>query len=475
MKLINAVLLFFGVISFTACDKYLDLVPTGSQLVSTTQDYYDLVAWPNRGYPVNNFQYLVDDQWMRESYVIGVAPNMNTINFLFQESEDRISRINSSSMYNQAYKYIGQWNSIISLVDGSQGEVDLKQLAKAEAKIFRAYDHFLLVNVYAKAYDPNTAATDGGICIMDEFNLEAIPKKSTVQQVYDFIQKDIDEALPYLQETPGNVYHPSLAFAWAFKAKVHLFKREIAKAKAAALTALTYNDALFDLVAYDELGGPSVMSVPASANPEVLSYMFMTGYNEMNWGYQYIISPELTRMYQTADDKRFTLFFNTTNNNLQDVAAGTSYYDVPFTKFFYPTVGMKTPETYLMLAECYAREDNYEKAIEVLNRLRKTRIAGPNAQLDVPATRRETMELIINERRKELPFGYHRFFDLKRFNLEPDYAKTLVRTFPLVSQAVPQQTYTLAPDSRMYNIPFPRDVMELNPNIRPNTDEVVPF
>src|SRR5690606_28674089 len=82
---------------------------------------------------------------------------------------------------------------------------------------------------------------------------------------------------------------------------------------------------------------------------------------------------------------------------------------------------------------------------------------------------------IINERRKELPFGYHRFFDLKRCNLEPDYAKTLVRTFPLVSQAVPQQTYTLAPDSRMYNIPFPRDVMELNPNIRPNTDEVVPF
>src|SRR5690606_29525037 len=145
MKLINAVLLFFGVISFTACDKYLDLVPTGSQLVSTTQDYYDLVAWPNRGYPVNNFQYLVDDQWMRESYVIGVAPNINTINFLFQESEDRMSRISSSSMYNQAYKYIGQWNSIISLVDGSQGEVDLKQLAKAEAKIFRAYDHFLLV------------------------------------------------------------------------------------------------------------------------------------------------------------------------------------------------------------------------------------------------------------------------------------------------------------------------------------------
>ncbi|PRD52023.1 RagB/SusD family nutrient uptake outer membrane protein [Sphingobacterium gobiense] len=475
MKLIKTALLFFCIFSFTACDKYLDLVPTGAQLISTTQDYYELVSVPGRGYPVNNFQYLVDDQWMRESFVIGAAPNINTINFLFQENEDRISRINSSSMYNQTYKYIGQWNTIISLVDGSTGDADLKRLAKAEAKIFRAHDHFLLVNVYAKAYDPNTAATDGGICIMDEFNLEAVPTKSTVQQVYDFIQKDIDEALPYLQETPGNVYHPSLAFAWAFKAKVHLFKREIAEAKAAAEKALTYNDALFDLVAYAALGGPSAMDVPASANPEVLSYMYMTGYNEMNWAWQYIISPELVEMYQTADDKRFTLFFNTTNNSLQDAAAGTAYYDVPYTKFFYPTVGMKTPETYLMLAECYAREDNNEKAMEVLNRLRKTRIAGEEAMLNTPATRKETMELIINERRKELPFGYHRFFDLKRFNLEPDYAKTLVRTFPLVSEAVPQQTYTLAPDSRMYNIPFPRDVMELNPNIRPNTNEVLPF
>src|SRR5690606_29908557 len=247
------------------------------------------------------------------------------------------------------------------------------------------------------------------------------------------------------------------------------------EAKAAAQTALTYNDALFDLVAYDELGGPSAMAVPASANPEVLSYMYMTGYNEMNWAYQYIISPELTSMFQTADDKRFTLFFNTTNNNMQDVAAGTSYFDVPYTKFFYPTVGMKTPETYLMLAECFARQDNYEKAIDVLNRLRRTRIAGEGAILGVPATRQETMTLIIDERRKELPFGYHRFFDLKRLNLEPEYAKTLVRNFPLVSQAVPQKTYKLAPDSRMYIIPFPRDVMERNPNIRPNTDETVPF
>ena len=461
-------------VAFTACNKYLDITPKGSQLVSTTQDYYDLVAYPNRGYPVNNFQYLVDDQYLKESNVIGLTPNINTINFLFQEKEDRVSQINSSSFYNQCYKYIAQWNMIISLVDESTGDSQLKTLAKAEAKMFRAFDYFHLINVYAKAYDASTAAQDGGVCIMDKYDLEAKPAKATVQQVYDFIQKDIDDAIPHLQENPANPYHPSLAFAYALKAKVHLFKREIAEAQAAAEKAMQLNGQLIDLVQYEKLGGPSKTPIIAENNPEVLSYMYINGYTEMNFGYSYMLSPELTSMFD-KEDKRFSLFYTKTNASFLDIGAGASYYNVRYTAFFFPTVGLKTPEIYLMLAECYARQDQYAKAISLLNTLRKTRIEGEKAILPVPTTRKEVMELVINERRRELPIGYHRFFDLKRLNLEKEYAKTLVRVFPIVNKTVEQKTYTLAPNSRMYIIPFPLDAMKLNPNLRLNTDEAVPF
>ncbi len=461
-------------VAFTACNKYLDITPKGSQLVSTTQDYYDLVAYPNRGYPVNNFQYLVDDQYLKESNVIGLTPNINTINFLFQEKEDRVSQINSSSFYNQCYKYIAQWNMIISLVDESPGDSQLKTLAKAEAKMFRAFDYFHLINVYAKAYDASTAAQDGGVCIMDKYDLEAKPAKATVQQVYDFIQKDIDDAIPHLQEKPTNPYHPSLAFAYALKAKVHLFKREIAEAQAAAEKAMQLNGQLIDLVQYEKLGGPSKTPIIAENNPEVLSYMYINGYTEMNFGYSYMLSPELTSMFD-KEDKRFSLFYTKTNASFLDIGAGASYYNVRYTAFFFPTVGLKTPEIYLMLAECYARQDQYAKAISLLNSLRKTRIEGEKAILPVPTTRKEAMDLVINERRRELPIGYHRFFDLKRLNLEKEYAKTLVRVFPIVNKTVEQKTYTLAPNSRMYIIPFPLDAMKLNPNLRLNTDEAVPF
>lgn len=461
-------------LTISSCEEYTEITPKGALVIETPQQFLELVSLPNRGYPINNFQYLSDDQWMREANVIGRTPNIDIINFTFDETIDRVSLFTASSFYNQAYTYINRWNTVISLVDDSKGDESIKQLAKAEAKIYRAYDHFLLVNTYAKAYDPQTAATDGGICIMDKFDLEAQPSKSTVAQVYDFIQKDIEDALPYLKEKPMDVYHPSLAFAYAFKAKVHLFKREIAAAQAAAEKSLSYNNQIFDMVAYSAKGGPTSVAVPAADNIEVLSYMYMTGYNEMNFAQSYIISPELRTLFGT-NDARFNLFFNSTSTTNLDQGSNTAYWGVQYTRFFYPTVGMKTTEVYLMLAECYARDNKLNEAVGVLNTLRAKRILSGTVNLTVPTTRKETMELVVNERRKELLLGFNRFFDLKRLNTEAEYAKTITRVFPIVNKTVPQKTYTLQPNSRLYIIPFPLSALTKNPKLTLNTDEKVPF
>jgi hypothetical protein len=474
MKHIPIILLSLIMFTVASCEDYTDVTPKGALVIETAAQFHEMVSLPNRGYPINNFQYLVDDQWMKEGNVIGKTPNIDIINFTFDETTDRVSLMTGSSFYNQAYTYINRWNTIISLVDNSKGDESTKQLAKAEAKIYRAYDHFLLVNTYAKGYDPQTAATDGGICIMDKFDLEAQPSKSTVAQVYEFIQKDIDDALPYLQEKPLDVYHPSLAFAYAFKAKVHLFKREIASAQAAAEKSLSYNDQIFDMVAYNAQGGPTAVAVPAANNVEVLSYMYMTGYNEMNFAYQYIISPELRTLFGT-NDARFNLFFNTTSATNLDIGSNTAYWSTVYTRFFYTTVGMKTTEVYLMLAECYAREDKFNDAVAVLNKLRAKRILSGTVNLAVPTTRKETMNLVINERRKELLLGFNRFFDLKRLNNETDYAKTITRVFPIVNKTVPQKTYTLQPNSRLYIVPFPLSALTKNPKLTLNTNETVPF
>lgn len=473
-KLIYHISLLLLLLPAVSCNKYLDLTPVGQAIIEDTDDFYDMVSLPNRGYPINNMQYLNDENYIKESSIINITKNITTINFYFDTSESRVNYIGSSSLYSQAYKYINRWNMIYSLVDDSKGDDAIKKIAKAEAQVLRAYDHFILVNNYARPYS-SSAATDGGICIMDKYDQEAKPVKSTVAQVYAFIEQNIDEAIPYLQVTPKDVYHPSLAFAWAFKAKVHLFKREWAKAKEAATKALSYNSSLFDLVAYTKQGGPTTVPMPAGVNPETMSYMYMTGYNELLYGYQFIISPELRALYG-SNDARFNLFFNTTSTTWLDVAAKAAYWSTSYKLYFHPTVGIQVPEVYLTLAEADARLGNLDDAMAKVNALRVKRItAAAEATLAVPSTIKETMDIIIAERRKELVLGFNRFFDLKRYNLDAEYAKTVERKFPLVNTTVPQVTYKLPPNSKLYIIPFPQDVLKMNTSLTLNTDETLPW
>ena len=135
------------------------------------------------------------------------------------------------------------------------------------------------------------------------------------------------------------------------------------------------------------------------------------------------------------------------------------------------SAGMRTAEVYLMLAEAYARQNKLTEATSYVNQLRAKRLSGDATSIEVPATQKEMILKIIDERRKELQFGFNRFFDLKRFNLEADYQKTITRVFPVVTVGKTPQTYTLAPNSRLYIIPFPKTARDKNPNLTLNTDE----
>lgn len=469
---IFSILLALG---FAACENYVDIVPTGKKTVDSTDTYYDLIVLPYRSYYPTAFALLSDNVWSKESNIIGNEYlSYDGINMTFNEDANR-KELRDNNLYENCYKYILRSNIVISLIDNSAGDKALKELAKAEAKIMRAWDHFILVNTFAKAYDPQTAATDGGIAIVREYDLEATPRKSTVSEVYDFIIKDIEDALPLLQEEPVSVYHPSKAFGYAFAARVYLFHRDWEKAKEAAEESLKRNNVLIDYIALGEAGGPTKVSTYAKGgNPEVLNYAFM-GSEKDNPAYIYgMISPELVQLFG-KNDERLNLFFKTTGNLSYyfDEGSGAALWNtsITYSKFQCVAAGIRTAEVYLILAEAYARLNDLSGAVETLNRLREKRIKGDEAILTEPATQHEMIQEIINERRKELLFGFSRFWDLKRLNTEPEYAKTITRVFPLVSTDVEQKTYTLKPDSRLYIIPFPMTAREKNPNLTLNTDE----
>ena len=463
------------ILGFAACENYVDITPTGKKTVDSTDTYYELIALPNRAYHPAAFALLSDNVWSKESNIIGNEfISWDGINMTFNEAANR-KELSDNNLYENCYTYILRSNIVISLVDASLGDKDVKELAKAEAKIMRAWDHFILINTFAKAYNPETAATDGGVAIIDKYDLEDTHTTSKVAQVYDFIIKDIEEALPYLQEEPVNVYHPSKAFGYALAARVYLFHRDWKKAKEAAEESLKLNNTLIDYIDLGAKGGPTKVTTYAKGgNPEVLNYAYMGGPTEVLAFCYGMLSPEMVQLFG-QNDERLNQFFKTSDNSVYyfDEGSGAALWNtsITYSKFQPMSVGMRTAEVYLILAEAKARLKDIPGAVQTLNQLREKRIKRAEAVLPEPATERAMVQAVIDERRKELISGFSRFWDLKRYNTEADYAKTITRTFPLVSTDVEKKTYTLKPDSRLYIIPFPLAAREKNPNLTMNTNE----
>ena len=464
------------------CDNYIDITPKGAVTVDSAQQYYELIATPMRAYYPSSFILLSDDQWVKESEILGFESiSADGINFTFNEKADR-TILPDNNLYENIYSFILRSNLVIDNVDKGQGSQELKTLAKAEARTFRAFDHFLAVNTFAKAYNPETAASDGGVCIMDRYDLEATPVKSTVAEVYNFIINELEQAVPLLEEKPVNIYHPNRAFGYALLAKVYLFHRDWAKAQEAAEQSLKLNSQLADYNLINDAGGTArYKNFAKDGNPEVLSYHWMAGWGggEQVCLYHYgMISPELKSLFE-ANDLRYSLFLRDTGTSITswfDSGSGAAIWTPAITnldRFTYMSVGLRTAEVYLIMAEALARQNNLTEAANYVSQLRDKRIKGGNGHVDAPATEVEMVKMIIDERRRELLFGFNRFFDLKRLNIEPAYQKTITRVFPVlnISEAHPQQTYTLKPDSRLYVIPFPHSARDKNPNLTLNTDE----
>jgi len=89
----------------------------------------------------------------------------------------------------------------------------------------------MLVTLYAKVYDPMTAANDPGIPYVTSVEKRAFVNydRGTVQSVYDNIEKDLNAGLPLIQDNlygDASKFHFTQQAAHAFAARFYLFKRD---------------------------------------------------------------------------------------------------------------------------------------------------------------------------------------------------------------------------------------------------------
>lgn len=133
-----------------------------------------------------------------------------------------------------------------------------------------------------------------------------------------------------------------------------------------------------------------------------------------------------------------------------------------------PIVWIRSAEAYLNRAEARVLADaqDLEGALEDLNELRRHRIAN---YTDVNYTDVETLLTEIrNERRKELCFEGHRWFDLRRYGMP-----SITRDFR-TRLSTPLLRYTLKEKDPFYTLPIPKDIMENNNKLEQNPSAFAP-
>lgn len=353
----------------------------------------------------------------------------------------------------QAYKEIFNCNVVLNNIDAAEGDDDVRELAKAEAYFYRGFTNFQLVNMYAKTYDIATADADMGVpLVKEEQILQSLPRAS-VKEVYESILEDISasiDGLPIVSDAQSQfkAFHPVKSAAYGMLSRVHLFMGNYDEAIEAAdefFTMMTFNSIL-------DMNVPGYMPYNIM-NPEHVYFQMASVGGDFEFMVGTYLSDDLVSIYDASKDMR--LMFYTSPDNGKVAWAGASMQT--------PDPGVSSTEVLLNLAEAYARKDNKQKAIELVNHLQaKRHMAAAYVALDeANFSVEEALIEVLKERRRELFFNGKRFFDLKRLNKEDRFKKTIIRT-------VDGNSISIEPGDNKYQFALPRDVVSMNSNLVQN-------
>src|SRR5690606_5193604 len=117
--------------------------------------------------------------------------------------------------------------------------------------------------------------------------------------------------------------------------------------------------------------------------------------------------------------------------------------------------GLSSNEVFMIAAECNARIGDVPQALECLNALLASRYRAGTLVAIEETDPQLLLDIILAERRKELPFRGLRWSDLKRLNLDSRYAKTLERIWE-------NEAVVLEPNSPRYIFPIPDAVIDVS-------------
>ena len=213
----------------TACNDFLDEVPDNRTVIDTPEAVSELLV---SAYPDANCVFFT------ESMSDNVTDRGNTLDPYVQPEWNRANRqafywedIDMTYQDSPNYFWMASYQAIAAANHALEAIAELEakgvdcSVQKGEALLCRAYNHFMLVNVFAQHYNPAFAATDMGVAYVTEPEKEVFGhyERVSVKDTYDRIRKDLEEGLPLISnkaygDTPK--YHFTREAAQAFAVSI---------------------------------------------------------------------------------------------------------------------------------------------------------------------------------------------------------------------------------------------------------------
>ena len=321
-----------------------------------------------------------------------------------------------SSDWNKIYKHINIANMILASIDEQstpkeEDELEVMRI-KGEAYFLRGAYYFILVNLYGKPYTKTGAKNDLGVPIKNtEYIEDKVYGRNTVEEVYAQVLADLGEAEKCLEKTVHkSIYRADITATYLLLSRVHLYMQNWEMAESYAKKVLAKQDDLRDLNMME--GIPFFLDTTL---PEVIFTMGMGGIRFTISGLQKDmgISDELYALYKDNDLRKSYFVKYSESGGYVEYVKGGAVADFSRTSLSANFL-FRTAEAYLNLAEATAYQGKEDDARKALNDLRVKRLAT-GQYTNSEESGADLIELIREERERELCLEGHRWFDLRRW------------------------------------------------------------
>lgn len=492
------ILLFWGLV--VGCSDFLEESSQDEVRPSTVDDLMQVMvgeAYPMDFLIADYYDFLTDDVQCNgtsgEDIMVTPVEQFYSLFAWADELSDDLNTNNNINSWKVYYNKIMGCNTVLGFVDRVEGEQKTKDNMKGQALVLRAWYYFMLVNVYGLPYNYGDPNENLGVPLKLEMEVsDDFFKRESVATVYARVEQDLLDGIKLLEanDIPMSLYKISPLAAKAILSRVYLYMERWDDALEYANQVLSVKSTLTSLASAPEdvfqQGSESEFGIYNEMTSDEIIWMYggdrefslMFQGGGMNYPSAYSVSDDLRDLYETSTDE----------DNHLDLRPYVYFYNAAyFTSSWLPVVyprygfkgsrnlkyaskGIRTAELYLNRAEVYVRkymesgDDTYRRlALEDLNKLRLNRYDTRNTAY-IPVDIQDADELwnfYKEERRRELCFEDHRWFDLRRFGM-PEITHVY-----LVNPGT-EQILTLHEKDPRYVLPIPQEALDRNPYLVQN-------